>query len=80
MDHNPMDIELEADAEPHHAQPHPIPECHSNTLRMEVDRSVEIGVLKRVIRPEWAAPSFVIPEKDGTVCFINDFRKLNKRV
>jgi Reverse transcriptase (RNA-dependent DNA polymerase) len=47
---------------------------------MEVDRLVEIGVLKKVNRSEWAAPSFIIPKKDGTVRFINDFRALNKRI
>jgi Reverse transcriptase (RNA-dependent DNA polymerase) len=47
---------------------------------MEVDPSVEIGVLKKVNRSKWAAPSFIIPKKDGTVWFINDFRELNKRI
>ena len=47
---------------------------------MEVDRSVEIGALGRVNCSEWAAPSFVIPKKDGTVHFINNFREFNKRI
>ena len=76
----PVELELKPDATPYHARPYPIPKCHSETLRMEVDRLVEIGVLKRVNRSEWAAPSFVIPKKDGTVRFINDFRELNKRI
>ena len=76
----PVDIELLPDAVPYHARPFPVPKCHAQSLKMEVDRLVEIGVLKRVNRSEWAAPSFIIPKKDGTVRFINDFRELNKRI
>ena len=76
----PVELELKEGATPYHARPYPIPKCHYDTLRMEVDRLEEIGVLKRVNRSEWAAPSFIIPKKDGTVRFINDFRELNKRI
>ena len=47
---------------------------------MEVERLVEMGVLKRINHLEWAAPSFIIPKKDGTTSFFNDFRELNKRI
>ena len=77
---DPIELELKPDAKPYHARPYPIPRVHEKTLRMEVQRLVDIGVLKRVNRSEWAAPSFIIPKKDGTVRFINDFRELNKRI
>ena len=47
---------------------------------MEIDRLCKLGVLKKVNRSEWAAPSFVIPKKDGIVRFISDFRELNERI
>jgi hypothetical protein len=78
--HEPVELELKPDAEPYHARPYPVPRCHAETLKMEVERLCQIGVLKRVNRSEWAAPSFIIPKKDGTVRFINDFRELNKRI
>jgi hypothetical protein len=77
---DPYDIELKPDAKPYHAKPYPIPKAYENTLRMEVDRLVKEGVLKKINCSEWAAPTFIIPKKDHTVRFISDFRELNKRI
>ena len=74
------DIELKADATPYHARPFPVPKVHERTLKVEVERLCEIGVLKKVNRSEWASPTFIIPKKNNTVRFISDFRELNKRI
>ena len=78
--HEPIDLELKPDAKPYHARPYPVPRCHAETLKMEVERLCQIGALKKVNGSEWAAPSFIIPKKDGTIGIINDFRELNKRI
>jgi hypothetical protein len=76
----PYNIEIKPDATPYHARPFPIPKFHENTLKLEIQRLCDLGVLKKVNRSEWAAPTFIIPKKDGTVRFISDFRQLNLRI
>ncbi len=73
-------IDLKEGAKPYHAKAYPIPHAYIDTLKLEVDRLVKLGVLKKVNRSEWAAPTFIIPKKDKTVRFISDFRELNKRI
>ena len=62
----PYDIKLKKDATPYHARAYPIPRAHEATLKHEVQRLCDIGVLKKVNRSEWAAPTFIIPKKDET--------------
>jgi hypothetical protein len=50
----------------------------TETLKVEVERLCKSGVLRKVNRSEWAAPTFIIPKKDGSVRFISDFRELKK--
>ena len=75
-----LTLKLKPEVEPYHARAFPIPKVYELTLRKEVERLVKIGVLKKVNRSEWAAPTFIIPKKDGTVRFLSDFRELNKRI
>jgi hypothetical protein len=55
-----------------------VPHVHEKTLKVEIDRLVGLGVLKWTRADEWAAPTFIIPKKDGSVRFASDFRKLNE--
>jgi hypothetical protein len=48
-------------------------------MRSEVERLCEVGVLRKVNRLEWAAPTYIIKKKNGSARFISDFRELNKR-
>ena len=81
-----VSFELKPDAKPYHGRPFPIPRVHRDTIKTEVARLVEIGVLKPIQESEWAFPSFIIPKKSkdpgkpGTVRFLSDLRELNKRV
>ena len=74
------DIQLRPGATPYHAKPYPIPYSRLQTLKIEVDRLVKAGVLRKVNRSEWGAPTFIIAKKDGSVRIISDFRELNKRI
>ena len=76
----PYKIKTKEAVEPHHAKPYPVPHIRELTLKAELDRLVKVGILNKVNRSEWAAPTFIIPKKDGTVKFISDFRELNKRI
>ena len=53
-----------------------IPHVHMATLKKEVDRLVEVGVLKQVDsidehkRGPWCAPSFIIPKKERFITLL----------
>ena len=62
-------IEFLKRAQPYHA--FPVPKVHEETLKTEVDRLVNIGFLKNKNEFEWAASTFLIPKRNGTVHFIS---------
>jgi hypothetical protein len=57
-----------------------VPKVHKETIIKEVERLCKLGVLERQPASEWALPSFIIPKKDKTVCFLSDFWEVNKRL
>ena len=79
-DTEPIHLRLKPGATPFHGRPFPIPRIHLETLKKEVARLEEIGVLKRQPDSEWASPTFIIPKKNKTVRFISDFREVNKHI
>ena len=76
----PYDFKLKPDAEPYHGKTFPVLRIHELAFKHELDVIEALKVIKKVNRSQWGAPTFLIPNKDSTVCFISDFRELNKRI
>lgn len=78
--HREFKLQLKPDAKPFHSKPYAVPRVHLDTFKAELDRLVDIGVLVPTGASTWAAGTFIIPKKDGTVRWVSDFRQLNKYI
>ena len=73
-------IDLIEGATPVASRYYNLPKAYEETARKEIERMVEIGVLKQLSPFEdtpWAAPSFGTPKKTGDIRIVTDFRKMN---
>ena len=69
----PVSFQLREGISPHHGQAFPVPKIHKDTSIKEVERLCRLGVLEQQPASEWALPSFIIPKKDRTMRFLNNF-------
>ncbi len=76
----PVSFQLKEGVSPYHSQAFPVPKIHKDTIMNKVERLCKLGALERQPASEWALPSFIIPKKDRTVCFLSDFWEVNKRL
>ncbi len=77
--HKKVHIGIDPNAKLIHSRPYPVPQIHLKTFKNELDHLVRlVGVLTSQQESEWAPPSFIIPKKDGRVCWISNFHQLNK--
>ncbi len=66
-DTEPVSLKLKEGAKPYHGRPFPTPKAHKETLKKEVQRLCELGILKWQPESEWALPSFIVPKQNQTV-------------
>ena len=59
----PVSFELKEGAKPYQGRAFPIPQVHKDTIKKEVNRLVELGVLTWQPSSEWASPSFIQPKR-----------------
>ncbi len=76
--HKKVHIDINPNAKPVRSRPYPVPRIHLKTFKKELDHLVRIGILAAQQESEWASPSFIIPKKDGRVCWISNLCQLNK--
>ena len=79
-DTHPVSLEIKPWERPFYGKAYSIPHVHEQTLKKEVQRLIEIGVLEKYSDSEWASPTFIIPKKNGTVRFITDLKQVNKKI
>jgi hypothetical protein len=69
----PVSFQLKDGVSPYLGRAFPVLKVHKETIIKEVERLCKLGVVERQPASEWASPSFIIPKKDQTVCFLSDF-------
>ncbi len=62
-----VSLKLKEGEKPYHGRPLPTPKAHKETLKKEVQRLCELGVLKRQPESEWALPLLIVPKQKQTV-------------
>ena len=73
-----LDVDPEALKSLRFRRPYPVPVVHHDLFKQELQRLVDEGVLERCGASPFAAPTFIIPKKDGRIRWVSDFRELNK--
>jgi hypothetical protein len=76
--HKKLHIDIDPDARHVQSRPYPVPQIHLKTFQTELRHFVRIGVLASQQESEWVSPPFIIPKKDGRVCWISNLHQLNK--
>ena len=74
----PVNLQLIENPKPIHRRPYLVPTSHLAVFKAELQHLLKIGVIEKATRSEWIAGTFIVPKKDGRVCWITDFRGLNK--
>ena len=50
-------------------KPYLIAKTHMQAFLKELNHLIDKGVLEHIPRSKWASPTFIIPKKDGRVCW-----------
>jgi hypothetical protein len=69
----PVSIQFKESATPYHGQAFLVPKIHKDVLIKEVVRLCKLGVLEQQHASKWVLPSFIVPRKNKTVCFLSNF-------
>jgi hypothetical protein len=77
---DPVSFKRKEGAKPFQLAPFSVSKIQEDTLKREMQRLCDLGVLKPQVASEYQSPSFIIPKKSGTVRVVSDFRVLNSKL
>jgi hypothetical protein len=77
---DPVDLRLKSGEMPFQLSPFPVPKIHEETLKKEINRLCDLGILKPQVVLEYQSSSFIIHKENGTVRVVSDFRVLNSNL
>ena len=66
-------LKVDPSVAPHHSCAYTVPHSHKTTFKKELDRLIQEGVMEKCGRVTWVAGTFVVPKKDGRICWVSDF-------
>ena len=64
-------------SDPISQKPYPMAMKHYQWVKEEIDKMLEVGVIRNS-HSSWSAPIIVVPKGDGGKCLVIDYRALNK--
>lgn len=73
------EIKLKADAVPKRVRPYRLSPLETESLRKELDKLLELGIIEKGGFSDWASPIIMIKKKDGSYRIVADFRYLNSQ-
>jgi hypothetical protein len=76
----PVELRLKSGHMNFQLSPFPVPKIRKETLKKEINRLCDLGLLKHQVASEYQSSSFIIPKKNGTVRVVSDFRVLNSKI
>ena len=76
----PVDLRLKPGSKTFNSRYYPVPIIDKKKIFKYLKRLAEIGVLTPVRQSQYGTPVFIIPEKEGTVRFLTDYRRLNQQL
>ena len=66
-------LEINPSVTPHYSHAYAVPHSHKATFKKELNQLIQEGVMEKCGRAMWVAGTFIIPKKDGQVCWVSDF-------
>ena len=79
-DTDPVEQEINSGSELFNSKYYPVPRINKENFHKELKRLVKTGVLNIVKNSQYSTPIFIIPNKEGTMRFITEYRRLNQKL